>query len=112
VGAAEDRRLGDCMSREIFVIDADATLGEAVAAVATLQIGCLPVVSAGELVGIITRGDLRRAGIEESLLGAHYCASCRSPHGVCADPRGVAEFCLDCIERETSCSDDDIGTGD
>ena len=70
------------------------------------------MVSAGELVGIITRGDLRRAGVEESLLGAHYCACCGSPHGVREDPRGVAEFCLDCIERELACPDDDIGTGD
>jgi hypothetical protein len=100
------------MSREVFVIDADASLNEAVAGMAALQIGCLPVVQKGDLVGVITRGDLRRAGIDEALLGARYCASCGSPHGVCPDPRGAVEFCLDCLDRETPAPDDDIGTGD
>jgi hypothetical protein len=59
---------GDCpvsqvMGGDVFVIDAAAQLGEAAAAFDALNIGCLPVVREGRLVGVLTRGDLRRAGL-------------------------------------------------
>jgi CBS domain-containing protein len=56
------------MCRRVYVISAAATLGEAAAAMHTLDIACLPVVRDWRLVGIITRGDLVRAGLPAELL--------------------------------------------
>ncbi len=109
--AAGDRPVSERMSTEVFAIDAGGSLGEAVAAMSALKIGCLPVFMQSMVVGILTRGDLRRAGVEESLLGARYCSSCRSPHGVRKHPRLDIEFCLDCLAREHS-DDDELGGGD
>jgi CBS domain-containing protein len=71
VGVVSRRDLagsGDCpvsqvMGPEVFAIDASAQLGEAAAAFEALNIGCLPVVREGRLVGVLTQGDLRRAGL-------------------------------------------------
>jgi CBS domain-containing protein len=58
------------MTRDVLAIHPEATLGEAVAAMRAFQIDCLPVVDRDLLVGALTRGDLRRAGVAEELLGA------------------------------------------
>jgi CBS-domain-containing membrane protein len=94
-----DERIAARMSRDIFAIHPAASLGEALAAMNSLQVGCLPVVRDGLLLGLITRGDLRRVGIPESELGAHRCAACGSVRGVRADPKLPAlELCLDCLD--------------
>ena len=54
--------------REIAIIDARATLGEAAAMMRALDVGCLPVARDKRLVGIITRGDLVRSGLREEKL--------------------------------------------
>jgi hypothetical protein len=97
--AAADEPVSARMSGEVLAIDPNATLGDAVAALRGFRVGCLPVVAGDLLVGVITRGDLRRAGVPEELLGARYCAACGSPHGVRAHPRleGV-DFCLACLD--------------
>jgi acetoin utilization protein AcuB len=89
--------IGDIVAPHVFALDIYATLGEAVAAMAELGVGCLPVLDDGALVGVITRGDLRRMGAPEALLGARYCAGCGSPHGVRSDDHGV-DTCLDCLD--------------
>jgi CBS domain-containing protein len=58
--------VGDVMSPDVYVIDTSATLGEAAAAMIALNVGCLPVVTGGRLRGILTRGDLIRAGVPEN----------------------------------------------
>lgn len=50
----------EIMTREVLSTGPDATLGEAAAIMADRRIGCLPVVDAGRLVGIITEGDIVR----------------------------------------------------
>lgn len=55
------------MQRDVWIIDAGATLGEAVAAMRELDVGCLPVARQERLVGIITRGDLLRSGVPKEL---------------------------------------------
>ena len=65
---APSERVLDVMQREVAVIDATATLGEAAAMMRLLHIGCLPVARDGRLVGLITRGDLLRAGLREEKL--------------------------------------------
>jgi CBS-domain-containing membrane protein len=65
---ALSERVQAVMQRDIVVIDAAATLAEAAALMHELGVGCLPVAREQRLVGIITRGDLERAGLREELL--------------------------------------------
>jgi CBS domain-containing protein len=65
---APEERVGRRMREEVYVIAAAATLGEAAAAMRTLGVGCLPVVREGQLVGILTRGDLVCCGVPEEEL--------------------------------------------
>ena len=65
---APAEQVAGVMQRDIACIDAAATLGEAAATMRALGIGCLPVARDGQLVGIITRGDLVRCGLREEKL--------------------------------------------
>jgi hypothetical protein len=67
LAGAGDRPVSDVMATEVFAIDANGTLGDAVSAMAALHIGCLPVMMQSMVVGVITRGDLIHAGVSESL---------------------------------------------
>ena len=61
-------------------------------------IGCLPVLGdSGEVRGVITRSDLRGAGLIKEELGDTQCASCGSTHSLSRDGDGVV-FCRDCLE--------------
>lgn len=60
---ALSERVGAVMQRDVHVIDAAATLADAAAMMRALDVGCLPVSRGSRLVGIITRGDLVRAGL-------------------------------------------------
>jgi CBS domain-containing protein len=51
------------MQEEVFAVEPRASLGLAVAAMKRLHIHCLPVVSGPLLVGLLTAGDLARAGV-------------------------------------------------
>jgi hypothetical protein len=72
VGVASSRDLrtdalapvSSVMAGEVFAVAPSASLGEAAAAMSALNIGCLPVVRDGLVVGIVTLGDLRRAGLQ------------------------------------------------
>ena len=66
---ADDEPVRASLGPNVFVIEASASLGEAAAAMAELRIGCLPVLDDGKLAGVITRNDLRRAGVSADLLG-------------------------------------------
>jgi hypothetical protein len=98
--ASAGERVRDRMAADVFAIRSRASLGEAVAAMSQLGIGCLPVVEDGRLVGVLTRGDLRRAGVPEAILGDRHCATCGSYNGVRTDPRTGADACLGCIAEE------------
>jgi acetoin utilization protein AcuB len=70
-GVPVAERLGE----DLFVIASNASLGEALAAMRALGVGCLPVLADNLLVGILTRGDLRRVGVPRELLGAGRCCA-------------------------------------
>lgn len=55
----------DVMATEPITIGPDATLKEAAARMIEYRIGCLPVVSDGQLVGILTEGDFVRLAASE-----------------------------------------------
>ena len=99
------------MASHVYVLEPSATLGEAATAMKTLGIGCLPVVERDRPIGLVTRGDLRRAGVPETALGAHCCLECGSVHGVRPDAHSGLEYCLDCIDLFTALGND-YGEGD
>jgi hypothetical protein len=111
-GGAPNDPVHQIMTEDVFALDTIATLGDAVSAMSKLKVGCLPVVAGGTIVGLITRGDLRRAGVPEQLLGAGRCSACSSPHGVRKDLRIDVDFCLDCLEARDLSSRIDLGVGD
>ncbi|HEX5634103.1 MAG TPA: CBS domain-containing protein [Gemmatimonadales bacterium] len=72
-------------------------------------VGCLPVVhQAGELVGVITRGDLVRLGVLPAELITR-CSSCNTAHHVRAG-RGGVPFCIECWALSHPHPDDELGT--
>ncbi|HSN33978.1 MAG TPA: CBS domain-containing protein, partial [Ideonella sp.] len=99
------------MASTVYAVEPTATLGEAAAAMKALSVGCLPVVERDRPVGVVTRGDLRRAGAPEPELGAHRCVECGSVHGVRTDAHSGLECCLDCIDLFTALGND-YGEGD
>lgn len=105
--------VADRMSSHIYALAPSASLAEAAAAMATLGVGCLPVVQHDRAIGVVTRGDLRRAGVPEALLGAGRCAACGSHRGVRPDTHSGIEYCLDCIDLFDALGDArDFGEGD
>lgn len=99
------------MARDVFALSPSSTLAEAAAAMSALAVGCLPVVERERPVGVVTRGDLRRAGVPETALGAHRCMECGSVHGVRPDAHAGLEYCLDCIDLFGALGND-YGEGD
>ena len=55
--------IASCMSSPVQTIGAAGSLDDAVALMRECGIGSLPVTDKGEVVGIVTRSDLKRAGI-------------------------------------------------
>lgn len=68
--------------------------------------GCMPVMSGGRLVGIVTYRDLRRAGIEADAR-PEVCAACGSREEVLAHRGDVVGFCAECLRK----LDDDMDLG-
>ncbi len=109
----EGTRVGQRMSDDIIAVTHDATLGQAAAAMARFDVGCLPVVDEETLVGILTRGDLLRCGVPQSLVGGARCVACGSRHGVLAGLHASVELCLACLDLVDELSDDrNFGQGD
>src|SRR5262245_10571290 len=53
-------KIEECMTRNVFTIEEDALLGAAVNLFVVHRIRIIPVVRGGEVVGLISRGDLLR----------------------------------------------------
>jgi CBS domain-containing protein len=56
----EGVKIGDVMSEEPVWIAPEANIREAARIMAERKIGCLPVIEAGELIGIVTETDVLR----------------------------------------------------
>ena len=100
-GVASETAAAEVMTSPAATIDSRAPIAEAVSAMCDLAIGCLPVLDGEVLVGILTRGDLYRAGLlDENLI--RTCASCGARHHVRVDPAAYQDavaFCFDCLDR-------------
>jgi signal-transduction protein with cAMP-binding, CBS, and nucleotidyltransferase domain len=86
-------------------IEAAATMCE------EARIGCLPVVAGARVVGIVTRGDLRRAGVLD--VDATPCQCCGTTRHVRPDPETGMYKCTDCRHPEERPDEwADLGVGD
>jgi CBS domain-containing protein len=108
----EDLPVREIMTTEVLALDEDASLAAAAQAMREHHVGVLPVVRGSALAGVISRGDLRRAGMPETLLGASQCTNCGSLKAVRAGPHSN-DFCLDCIDLlDGEITEADYGEGD
>jgi hypothetical protein len=78
------------------------------------RVGCVPVIAEGHILGVVTRSDIRRAGILIEDPHGEVCAACGSDHHVRPDPRDSGTlFCLECLERaRPPRAEEDVGVGD
>jgi CBS domain-containing protein len=73
----------DCMKKDFIFIDETTTAREAAQLMKQWGIGFLPVISdTGELVGVVTRRDLRRTGFLPNRRGVDRCAACGDSHSL------------------------------
>ena len=59
--AGDERPVAEVMSRQVVTVEPQATLRRAAGIMRGRNVGCLPVVDSGELVGIVTTSDLLTA---------------------------------------------------
>lgn len=109
--APADAAISNCMSSPPICIGPLARLSTAADAMRQHCISCLPVVDRGQVLGVVTRGDLIHAGVAIEDLHGELCAACGARRHVRIDPRttGVA-FCRECLERSNA--DCEVGEGD
>jgi acetoin utilization protein AcuB len=113
--ASETVPVMERMQFPVLTIEQAATIHDAAAMLRERHVGFLPVVSGESVVGVVTRGDLLRAGLSlDEVLGDDMCASCHRYHDV--HPFRVGhdvQFCEDCLDRAVPAEDDDeIAAGD
>jgi predicted transcriptional regulator len=102
--------IGQVMSAPVETIWAQASVSQAATCMRHEHVGCLAVVANGHLVGIVTRRDLRRAGISQEETGGAECAACKAHHHLefGGDASEVC-FCADCLDR---LPEPELGGGD
>lgn len=91
----DEKEVVDCMSAPPLTIEPSASLPDAAQMLCSLDIGALLVVEGSRLLGVVTRGDFRRAGLLSDL-DFPRCGSCRGRHHVRIDPHSGAALCLIC----------------
>jgi CBS-domain-containing membrane protein len=99
------------MSSPPMVVLPTAPIEAAATMVEEARIGCLPVVAGARVVGIVTRGDLRRAGVLD--MDATPCACCGTTRHVRPDDTTGFYMCTDCRHSEELPDEyADLGVGD
>lgn len=93
--ARENEPLARRMRSPVVTITASASSNEALATMRRQDVGALPVLYHGFLIGIVTAGDLERAGLQST---RKHCALCGARHHVRHTPRG--HRCVACWEIE------------
>lgn len=92
--------LRSCIAGPPLVIWSQCTLKQAAQRFIEKDASCFPVIDGAELVGVITRSDLRRSVIDEGTLPGsfrcRFCGSTRHVRPIAHDPTLGA--CLDCAD--------------
>jgi CBS domain-containing protein len=98
--APEATLVAERMKSLVFVVAAKTPVFDAAEVMRDRSLSCLPVVEAGVFVGVLTRDDLRRAGVPDHVHSRRRCASCGTTEHVRSDPRSDAtRFCVDCLDQ-------------
>jgi CBS domain-containing protein len=102
--ARPDTPVADLMHTDYVQVAPHLTARIAARTMLDRSIGCLPVLDAtARLVGVITRRDLRQAGVLPGEPGLDACASCGSTHDLKpASSRDSPVFCSECTEYPES----------
>lgn len=96
--AGVDEEVEEFAHSGVLSVPSGAPANSAAQVMRGCSIGCLPVLGDnGEVKGVVTRRDLRRAGLIQEERGDAKCASCGSTHSLSRDGDGVV-FCRDCLE--------------
>lgn len=113
-GSPTTTPVAELMNKEVVTISPEDAALDAAALMRERKVGSLPVIVADEIVGIVTHGDLLRAGLpEETVIGEMRCVACGSYRHVRLEPRFASPFCTECLERAGPPSySDDLGDGD
>jgi CBS domain-containing protein len=104
--------LADFARPRTFVVSPGESLDGAANLMADEDIGCLPVVDHGRLVGVVTRSDLGRAAHRFDAIVSARCAACGSTEDIRRTVSGGARFCSSCWSDSVPSRDDEIGGGD
>lgn len=86
--------VGRRMSIPPITIAWSAPLDLALSVMRAHGFACLPVLRQGSLTGVVTRRDLRRAGLD---LAEPVCARCGANHHVRSEPGTALPACLRCL---------------
>jgi len=77
------------------------------------SLSCLPLLGDAGVVGVLTRDDLRRAGLPDEAFNRRRCAACGSCEHVRSDEVRQLRWCDDCRNLlRPPRSSDDLGGGD
>lgn len=94
-GGAAEEHLGRRMRTPVVTIRPDAPTWDALGTMKQADVGALPVLYHGFLIGIVTAGDLERAGLYPA---RGHCALCGARHHVRRTAKG--NRCVACREIE------------
>lgn len=96
-------QISDCVTGMPTTVAPSISVLDAVEVMNAGAISCLPVIDGANVVGVLTRTDLRRAGIASDILGPEaQCASCGTTRHVRAhEATGEEGLCLDCRRQST-----------
>jgi signal-transduction protein with cAMP-binding, CBS, and nucleotidyltransferase domain len=99
LSARPSDRISWLMSRRVITAEDHRSVESIATLMRHTGVGCVPIVRNGRVFGVVTRGDLYRAGVPFELTGP-VCSSCGSHHHV-RPSIGLSELklCSDCSDR-------------
>ena len=92
-------------------VEVGASVKEAARLMAERGVGSLVVLAKSDIVGILTRSDIERAGLGEVAFGEQRCSACGTYQHVRLDEKCGYWLCTDCRNRAHG-DDADLGGGD
>lgn len=109
-----DADVGGVMRAPAVTVPVGASLARALEQMDRHATGCVLAISGGLLAGVLTRGDLIRAGLpEEDVIGGRRCSACGSFRHVRQTPRSGLFLCSECLGRtDVRGREDELGVGD